>query len=61
MDYDCSVAWFPRYFPNQFAASFATTSSVPGSSNRWVAPGMMTIFFSVVSFPRAALFELVTD
>lgn len=51
----------PRNFRNQSAATFATSSSVPGSSKRCVAPGTMTMPFSALSRLRARLFSSITS
>ena len=42
---------------NQSAASSATCSSVPGSSNRWVAPGTTVSWFSHRSLPLGLLVQ----
>lgn len=59
-------ASFPNYpagssgVLNQAAANRATSSSVPGSSKRWVAPGIMSRRFSHVSSKKAFSLSSIT-
>jgi hypothetical protein len=45
-----SCGLLPRYRLNQSAAKRAASCSVPGSSNKWVAPGTISSCFSALSF-----------
>jgi GH15 family glucan-1,4-alpha-glucosidase len=49
-----------RCFANQSAALPAACCSVPGSSNKWVAPGISVSFFSQFSSASACWFSSIT-
>src|SRR5690606_1999315 len=49
-----------RCSANHSAARCATDSSVPGSSNRWVAPGTITISFWQRSWSYASWLRSIT-
>src|SRR5205085_4357466 len=50
----------PICLTNQSLASFATFSSAPGSSNKWVAPGTISILHSHFICARACSFSSIT-